>query len=182
MLSLKVVKPKYILKSDIFFINHHTRQYRILYAILWFKNIIESRRLVSHTRTLTVLSVCDTCAGFKVNYDDLFNYRNTIPECIYFWYRRCVWNKAQINVDHAYFHTNNKMLWKSFIALHFVNSMMRIMEIELTTLLVGTHIIIITHLFIVEAIHVALICENWFVILNFLQSFTGRYTLIGHVV
>lgn len=133
MLSLKVVKPKYILKSDIFFINHHTRQYRILYAILWFKNIIESRRLVSHTRTLTVLSVCDTCAGFKVNYDDLFNYRNTIPECIYFWYRRCVWNKAQINVDHAYFHTNNKMLWKSFIALHFVNSMMKILEIELTT-------------------------------------------------
>lgn len=34
------------------------------------------------------------------------------------------------------------------------------MEIELTTLLVGTDIIIITHLFIVEAFHVALICEN----------------------
>lgn len=66
-------------------------------------------------------------------------------------------------------------MWKSFIALHFVNSMMRIMEIELTTLLVGTHIIIITHLFIVEAFHVALNCENWFVILNILQSFTGSY-------
>lgn len=34
------------------------------------------------------------------------------------------------------------------------------MEIELTTLLVGKHIIITTHLFIVEAFHVALICEN----------------------
>lgn len=45
----------------------------------------------------------------------------------------------------------------------------------------GTHIIL-THSFIIEAFHVALICENLFVILNIFQSFTGTYTLIGRDV
>lgn len=60
------------------------------------------------------------------------------------------------------------MLWKSFIVLYFVNSMMRIMEIEFMILLVGKYIIIIIYLFIVEVFYVVLICENWFVILNIL--------------
>lgn len=60
------------------------------------------------------------------------------------------------------------MLWKSFIVLYFVNSMMRILEIEFMSLLVGIYIIIIIYLFIVEVFYVVLICENWFVILNIL--------------
>lgn len=60
------------------------------------------------------------------------------------------------------------MLWKSFIVLYFVNSMMRIMEIEFMILLVGIYIIIIIYLSIVEVFYVVLICENWFVILNIL--------------
>lgn len=60
------------------------------------------------------------------------------------------------------------MLWKSFIVLYFVNSMMRIMEIEFMILLVGIYIIIIIYLFIVEVFYVVLICENWLVILNIL--------------
>lgn len=60
------------------------------------------------------------------------------------------------------------MLWKSFIVLYFVNSMMRILEIEFMILLVGKYIIIIIYLFIVEVFYVVLICENWFVILNIL--------------
>lgn len=60
------------------------------------------------------------------------------------------------------------MLWKSFIVLYFVNSMMRIMEIEFMILLVGKYIIIIIYLFIVEVFYVVLICENWLVILNIL--------------
>lgn len=60
------------------------------------------------------------------------------------------------------------MLWKSFIVLYYVNSMMRILEIEFMILLVGKYIIIIIYLFIVEVFYVVLICENWFVILNIL--------------
>lgn len=44
--------------------------------------------------------------------------------------------------------------------LYFVNSMMRIMEIEFMILLVGIYIIIIIYLFIVEVFYVVLICEN----------------------